>query len=347
MRMVEEAAEPVARPNVHNRGPRATREGEAPLRMQKRSAHAGSPLLGSTLGSGRQVRLADGRDIGYDELGDPSGVPIFFFHGFGSSRVVRHPDDSIAAGLGIRLIAVDRPGIGMSTGRPGRRLLDWPADVRQLADELGFDRFGIAAWSGGGPYALACAWSMAERVSVVGLISAAAPLAGVRDPDYTYRSHRVASRAADYAPWMIRIAMWRWARSQRTDPERNLDEAIESMVEADRAVLEDPLLRAVMLANTIELYRQGGRGLYDEALVMARPWGFPLEGICVPVHLWHGEADVTVPVGMGRHIARTIPGCRATFYPGEAHHLVYDRWREILADLASMVQAGVPRQAAI
>jgi pimeloyl-ACP methyl ester carboxylesterase len=188
---------------------------------------------------------------------------------------------------------------------------------------------------------------MAERVSVVGLISAAAPLAGVRDPDYTYRSHRVASRAADYAPWMIRIAMWRWARSQRTDPERNLDEAIESMVEADRAVLEDPLLRAVMLANTIELYRQGGRGLYDEALVMARPWGFPLEGICVPVHLWHGEADVTVPVGMGRHIARTIPGCRATFYPGEAHHLVYDRWREILADLASMVQAGVPRQAAI
>ena len=183
---------------------------------------------------------------------------------------------------------------------------------------------------------------MPERVSAVGLISAAAPLDGVRDPDYRYRTHRVASRAADYAPWMIRIAMWRWAHGQRTDPERHLVEAIESMVEADRTVLEDPQLRAVMLANGIELYRQGGRGLYDEALVMARPWGFPLEGISVPVLLWHGEADNTVPVGMGRHIARTIPGCRAIFYPGEAHHLLYDRWGEILAQLAATAGPANP-----
>ena len=159
------------------------------------------------------------------------------------------------------------------------------------------------------------------------------------DPDYLYRTHRVATRAADYAPWMIRLAMWRWARGQRSDPERHLDEAIESMVEADREVLEDPQLRAVMLANAIELYRQGGRGLYDEALVMARPWGFPLEGIGVPSCLWHGEADNTVPVGMGRHIARTIPGCHATFYPGEAHHLLYDRWGEILAELVATAWA--------
>jgi pimeloyl-ACP methyl ester carboxylesterase len=315
--------------------------------MSRRSVRSNLTGPIAALGSSRQVRLADGRELGYDEIGDLSGSPIFFFHGFGSSRVVRHPDDYIAAALGIRMIAVDRPGIGLSTGQPGRRLLDWPADVRQLADAMGLARFGIVAWSGGGPYALACAWSMPERVSVVGLISAAAPLTGVRDPDYTYRTHRVATRAADYAPWMIRIAMWRWARGQRADPERHLDEAIESMVEADRAVLDDPQLRAVMLANGIELYRQGGRGLYDEALVMARPWGFPLEGISVPVFLWHGEADITVPVGMGRHIARTIPHCRATFFPGEAHHLLYDRWREILDELAETVRAGEPRAAPV
>ena len=285
----------------------------------------------------RVITLADGRRLGYDDFGDPDGRAVLFFHGFGSSRVVRHPDDSIAAEVGVRMIAVDRPGIGYSTGRPGRRLLDWPADVEQLADALGFDRFGILGWSGGGPYALACAWSLPARVSVVGLVSAAAPLSGVRAASYTHRTHRVASRAADYAPWMIRLAMWRWARAQRSDPERHLEEAIESMIEADRAVLEDPKLRAVMIANAQELYRQGGRGLYDEALVMARPWGFRMEGISVPVRIWHGEADPTVPVGMGRHMARAIPGSIATFYPGEAHHLVYDRWREILAGL---VEAG-------
>jgi len=291
----------------------------------------------------RAIRLDDGRWLGFDDFGDPDGVPFLFFHGFGSSRVVRHPDDSIAAQVGVRMIAVDRPGIGYSSGRPGRRLLDWPADVEQLADALELDRFGILAWSGGGPYALACGWSIPHRMSAIGLVSACAPLGGVPEADYTYRSHRVATRAADYAPWTIRLAMWRWARAQRSDPERHLDEAIESMIEADRVVLEDPGLRAVMIGNAKELYRQGGRGLYDEALVMARPWGFRLEGVAVPVRLWHGEADTTVPVGMGRHLARAIPSSEATFCPGEGHQLVYDRWREILISLRDTVVSNPAR----
>ena len=67
---------------------------------------------------------------------------------------------------------------------------------------------------------------------------------------------------------------------------------------------------------------------------MARPWGFPIAGVQTPVRLWHGELDTTVPVGMGRYLANTLPNADATFYPTEAHHLVYDRWREILADFA-------------
>jgi pimeloyl-ACP methyl ester carboxylesterase len=261
-------------------------------------------------------------------------VPFLFFHGFGSSRVVRHPEDSIAAALGIRILAVDRPGIGLSSGQPGRRLLSWPRDVEQLADALGLERFGVLGWSGGGPYALACGWALPSRVLVAGLVSAPAPLSGAGAGSYTLaRTHRVAARTADHAPWMIRLAMWRWSRAQRNDPEGRLEEAIEGMVEADRAVLEDPRLRAVMLANTEEIHRQGGRGLYDEALIMARPWGFPLEGLPIAVRIWHGEEDNTVPVGMGRHLAHVIPGSRATFYPGEGHHLVYDRWAEILTEL--------------
>ncbi|MEA2621324.1 MAG: hypothetical protein QOH61_234 [Chloroflexota bacterium] len=279
------------------------------------------------------LRLSDGRTLGFDEVGSSYGTPVLFFHGFGSSRVLRHPEDSIASDLGIRLLAPDRPGIGLSTRQPRRRLMDWPADVKELVDALGIDRFAVLAWSGGGPYALACAWAMPDRVSAIGLVSSAAPLAGVRDATYLYRMHRVASRAAGYAPWMIRLAMWRWARGQRSDPQRHLDEAIESMIEADQQILADPRLRAVMIANATELHRQGGKGLYDEALIMARRWGFPLESVSVPVRVWHGEADVTVPAEMGRYLARVLPDCQATFYPGEGHHLLYDRWREILATL--------------
>lgn len=283
--------------------------------------------------------LPDGRLLGYDDVGPSDGVPILFFHGFGSSRVLRFPDDELAASLGVRLIAPDRPGIGYSTPRPNRRLVDWPTDVQRLADACRIDRFGIVAWSGGGPYALATAWAVPDRVSVAGLVSSAAPLSGVRNAKYLYRRHRVASRAAGYAPWTIRLAVWRWARQQRSDPEGRLEEAIQSMVEADQQILADPRMRAVMIANAAEMQRQGRRGLYDEALIMARRWGFPLDHVRVPVRLWHGEADVTVPVEMGRYLAGVLPRCTATFYPGEGHHLFYDRWSEILTTLRDLTAA--------
>jgi pimeloyl-ACP methyl ester carboxylesterase len=287
------------------------------------------------------VTLRDGRNLGFDEIGDPEGTPILFFHGFGSSRLIRHPDDSIATELGARLICVDRPGIGLSTAQPGRRLSDWPADVAELADHLGLATFGVLGWSGGGPYALACAWWMPDRVTAASLVSAPAPLAGVRSADYLYRRHRAAVRAADTAPWVIRLAMWRWARAQKRDPERQLDAAVAKMVEADRVLIGDPRIRAQMLANADEMVRQGHRGLYDEALIMARPWGFRLRDVRVPTTLWHGDDDPSVPVAMGRYVARELSTCDARFFPGEGHHLLFDRWQEILADVVA--RAGGPR----
>ena len=76
----------------------------------------------------KEIRLRDGRWLGFVESGDPHGMPVLFFHGFGTTRVVC-PYDEAARQLGVRLIAIDRPGLGLSTPLPGRRLLDWPADV--------------------------------------------------------------------------------------------------------------------------------------------------------------------------------------------------------------------------
>ena len=89
-----------------------------------------------------------------------------------------------------------------------------------------------------------------------------------------------------------------------------------------------------MLANADEMLRQGHRGLYDEALIMALPWGFKLRDIRVPIRLWHGDDDPSVPVAMGRYVASELQDCHAAFYPGEGHHLLFDRWPQILADMA-------------
>lgn len=302
------------------------------LRVPERVVPAPGGALFDQRADERRVRLRDGRWLGYAESGAPAGRPVLFFHGLGTTRVICPPDDA-ARTLGIRLIAPDRPGIGLSEARPGRRLLDWPDDVAQLADQLGLGRFAVVGWSGGGPYALACGYALADRVSSVALVSAPAPLAGAIDPDYLRRFDRQAARAAGRAPWLIRLALWHWGRAQRRDATRFFEESVAEMCDADQEVLSEPALRGRMIANSEELFRQGGRGLYDEALVLARPWGFDLERISVPVEIWHGERDQTVPLAMARHLARVIPGARLTMYGDEGHHLLYRHWPDILARL--------------
>ncbi len=280
----------------------------------------------------RILRLRDGRRLGYAESGDPDGRPVFFLHGFGTTRVVC-PSDEPARELGIRLIAVDRPGIGLSESSPGRQLLDWPADLVQLADRLELESFAMVGWSGGGPSALACAHVMPGRVSGVALVSSPAPLAGISETAYLRRFDRHAVRAAGRAPWVIRLALWHWGRGQRRDAEGFFERSVAEMCAADQAVLAEPELRGRMIANSTELYRQGGRGMYDEALVLARPWGFELSELRVPVDVWHGSLDETVPLGMATHLAEAIPTARLRLFPDEGHHLLYSHWPRILAAL--------------
>ncbi len=289
----------------------------------------------------KRLRLNDGRWLGYRESGDPAGVPVLFFHGFGTTRVVC-PADETARQLGVRLLAVDRPALGLSTPLPGRRLLDWPTDVRELADQLGLQRFSIVGWSGGGPYALACAMRLADRIESIAIVSGAAPLAGTTRTDYLRRFDRNAIFAAGKAPWVIRIAMWHWGRGQRRDAEAYFDKSVAEMCAADQEVLSAPELRSAMIANSTELYRQGGRGMYDEALVLARPWGFDPSDINVPVEVWHGARDKVVPMGMSSHLAESIPGASLRLYPDEGHHLLYRRWPDILRSLIKPELAPTP-----
>ncbi|MBA2253982.1 MAG: alpha/beta hydrolase [Chloroflexi bacterium] len=308
------------------------------LRMPGRSEGEAASMQ-IELPAGKQLALRDGRRLGYLEYGDPKGRVLFFFHGFGSTRLMRHPDESIPAELGVRVISVDRPGIGLSDPKPGRALLDWPADVAAMADALGIGRFAVLGWSGGGPYALACAWMLPERVTSAGVISGPAPLVHERSGEYLKRRQRGAVRLAFRVPWVLRLALWRWGRPQRRDPVASFDSAVEGMIASDQQLMADPRLREIMIENASEVYRQGGRGMYDEGRILTGPWGFRPESVRAEVHLWHGDLDDTVPAEMGRHLARTIPGCRASFYPTEGHHLLYHRWREILLPLARSLEA--------
>jgi pimeloyl-ACP methyl ester carboxylesterase len=277
--------------------------------------------------------LRDARLLGYAEQGDPDGKPVLLFHGLPGSRLTRHPDGSIAARLGIRLITFDRPGIGISTPQRGRRILDWPRDVAEFADAKGLERFAVIGWSGGGPYALATAHELPGRITRVGLVASLTPLAGTAFAQHLAPDLRRNARLGRIVPWIVYQAVRREVRAFARDRDAAVDAAFAKSPACDRATLDDPAFRRMQIDSRCEAYRQGVAGVYREAMLYLRPWGFDPADVRVPVQLWHGEEDETLAPPMGRHLAETL-GCDATFLQGEGHMVCLTHWEEILRAFA-------------
>jgi pimeloyl-ACP methyl ester carboxylesterase len=281
----------------------------------------------------RTIQLSDGRCLGYAEFGARGGAPVIYFHGWPGARVEGRLGDHAARLSGVRLIAIDRPGMGVSTFQPGRSFVDWPDDVLELAASLGVDRFAVLGISGGGPYAAACAWKIPDRLTSAGIVSSLAPINVPGAFASMGRRNRLTFQLVQHLSVLRRIFMARVAWSVSRRPERMLERGVTAA--ADKQYMNRPNVREILGQSLCEAFRAGSRGPAWEMGLYTRPWGFQLGEIRVPVHLWHGEQDVNAPISMGHYLATSIPGCRATFYPGEAHLHFVDRLAEILAALSA------------
>lgn len=283
----------------------------------------------------KQIHLSDGRRLGYAEYGEPGGAPVFYFHGFPASRLEARLAHEAALRVGVRIIAADRPGAGLSAYLPGRSLAAWPADVTELADALGIERFAILGISGGGPYAAACACLVPQRLTAVAIVCGLGPLeapgAGKGMQPAARFSFFLARRALALLGFLCRGIL---APVLRVFPAISLTLLSPGIPPRDREALRRPSVKAILVASIREALRQGGKGAVQELLLYSRPWGFDVGTIPVPVFLWHGEKDATVPVSMGRSLAEAIPGCRARFLPDDGHFsLPVDHAEEILRAL--------------
>jgi len=278
------------------------------------------------------IQLSDGRQLGFAEYGDPDGKPIFFFPGGPSTRLFHHPDESIAALLGARIITIDRPGYGLSSFQPRRTLLDWPDDVCELADALMLRSFAITGISAGGPYVAACAFKNPERVISATIVSGVGPTDLEADTRKLYRKRQIAITIARNAPWLLRPLIW-LAQNPRRNPERYFERTFAESSPPDQAILSQPEIKAMLTLNWVEGFRQGARGFTREGIIFAHAWGFPLKEITVPVFIWHGDADASIPLSMAEHIAHAIPNSKLRVIPNEGHFLLFKYWEEILSNI--------------
>ena len=279
----------------------------------------------------KYITLSDERRLGFAEFGDRQGKPVFYFHGFPGSRLEARLAERISRQHHARFIGIDRPGYGLSSFKPKRSIIDWADDVIALADALKIERFSILAVSGGGPYAAACASKLAHRLSAVGIICGMGP---VDIPGLIRNMPRMYQKGLGLAGRFPQIATALYsvpAFFLRNYPEHVLSSMISGMVaEPDKIALKNPELLKVLCDSFREAFRNSLKWPATDAILYSRPWGFPLNGIKIPVRLWHGEKDRIVPVAMARYLAKIIPDCRATFYPDEGHFsIILNRIEEI------------------
>jgi pimeloyl-ACP methyl ester carboxylesterase len=287
---------------------------------------------------GQTIKLRDGRALGYAEFGDPEGKPVFVFHGYPGSRIGAELMDKAAKNVGARLIATDRPGMGLSDFQPRRQILDWPDDVVELADALGIERFAVVGASGGGPYSAACAYKIPERLTACGII------AGMGPPELgsegMKRTNQIIFFVSRRLPWLFRPFLW-FSMGRHCGDKEKLETLLASvakeMPEVDQQFVLDPAIREPAVIDAMEAFRHGSKGPAHEGVLYARPWGFELEDITFAnVYLWQGELDVNVPPAMGRVMAAAIPNCKATFYPNDGHlSVLINHAQDILEALVS------------
>lgn len=266
------------------------------------------------------LTLPDGRRLGYACYGSPDGRPVVYLHGLPGSRLECQLIEATARAAGVRVLAPDRPGYGLTQPRSDASLLAWTADISGLADTLGIGRFRVIGVSGGAPCALACARALPERIPRVALVAGLGPL---ENADLR-RDMRFSARLAFYLGSRVPGLFYLVAGLPLTGLARSHPALLVRLIAAingspDREVLLDAASLAAFSDSIRLCFEQGSRGSLTDLQLFRRPWEFSPGEIRQPVQLWHGTRDKVVPVSHSRYLQARLPHASLDVVTGAGH----------------------------
>jgi pimeloyl-ACP methyl ester carboxylesterase len=281
------------------------------------------------------IAVGEGRQISFAEFGAPQGRAMFWLHGTpGARRQIPTEARVYAEEHDIRLIGVDRPGIGASTPYRYESIASFADDLETIADTLGIDKMAVVGLSGGGPYSLGCAARLPDRVAVVGVLGGVAPTQG---PDAI--SGGAMTLGLRIAPLLkfggnpLRIGASMLIQSIRPVASPALYAYALLSPEADRHLLTRPEFKAMFLDDLLNGSRKQLAAPFNDVMLFAKDWGFRLDDVKVPVRWWHGDHDHIIPFSHGEHVVSRLPYAELFHLPEESHLAGLGRGEEILSTL--------------
>jgi pimeloyl-ACP methyl ester carboxylesterase len=271
------------------------------------------------------ITLRDGRTLAYTDLGvSERGAPVVvYMHGAPTSRLDFVGADGEFAAMGVRVLCPDRPGYGGSSARPGRSMVDHATDVATLADRLGVEQFAVVGLSSGGPYALACAAHSKARVRRAAVVAGVTDFAwpGAWDGYVPHERELMRQPSEDAA---VELCEEQFGRDGMGFLAGDAPEAGAAAAVPSRGHFVDSI---------IESFRQGVIGYAHDVWVQGHPWPFDAGSIDLPVHVFHGDVDTTVPIAHAHHTVSIVPGAVLDIWPGATHLDAAARVPEVIATL--------------
>ncbi|HWJ27120.1 MAG TPA: alpha/beta hydrolase [Flavisolibacter sp.] len=278
------------------------------------------------------ITLTDGRILCYAVYGPETGQALWYFHGTPSSRLEPLLLDAYSINLNhllerynLKLIAIDRPGMGFSSYNKEENFLSFTKDVEQLRMFLKIDRCPVLCWSGGGPFALAMANQYPEQISGVYIFCG---LSRRLDDEVLKEmgTNKIYFNTARYAPWILDsvMSLIRKSKINYLPPQK-----LTGLPDVDYQLLNDPKhLRRLTDYTLKEACRNGARGPVHESRMYFNHYGFNLSDIMQPVHYWWGTEDLSVIRLHAEAVEKQVPHSTMHYYQGEGHFSLFLKYFE-------------------
>ena len=285
------------------------------------------------------LRLPDGRRLGFAEFGDPSGAPVLAIHGTPGSRYMFALTDQAARARRLRIIAPERPGYGLSDYGRNERVSHAADDLTSFVDALGLDRFAVLGVSGGGPFAIAAAAAMPERVPLLALISPVGPVADCQSRIRMSKLHRLIFARMGRSDPACATFFWSVRTLGRLAPDVAYRALMQRVVASDRELLRRGDVKANLQTALKEGLREGIKGARQDLRLLCAPWGLRLGEIDVPAVVWQGSDDPIVPPSAAYLLAETLPNCRLDVVQGAGHYWIFGQFERVLDTVRAALKA--------
>jgi pimeloyl-ACP methyl ester carboxylesterase len=274
------------------------------------------------VGATQTVRTADGRSLAYVEVGEPCGPLVLHNHGGPSSRLEARLFARSASKNRLRLICVDRPGIGQSSPQKARSYSGWADDLVTIADALGHREFGVTGWSEGGPWALAAA-AFVDPARLRHVTSIAGGSYGAFGDnwaaDQLSKADALGGDLSLRFPAGFRLMYTALGITAKRFPGTYFKQVLKAVNDYDRNVLVQPGVEDAFCVASAECFARGSDGLIRDGELLYRRWAFDVTTIKRRVHLWQGLDDRLVPDSINKTVANRMPAAVWHAVEGAGH----------------------------